>query len=87
MTPMLRSNMQQCQAAPSPPDPDPSGTSMPSTCVTSNAASPPLAPKSRINRQGFPSAKENIITPLPENPASEMRSRMTEWHNVCMRIT
>lgn len=29
-----------------------------------NAASPPLAPKSRINRQGFPSAKENIITPL-----------------------
>lgn len=64
MTPTLQYSTQQRQAAPFPPDPDPSGAGMPSTCVTSNAAPPPLAPQSRINRQGYPSAKENIIPPL-----------------------
>lgn len=35
MTPTLRPNIQQRQAAPFPPDPDPSRAGMPSTCVTS----------------------------------------------------
>ena len=48
---------------------------MPSTCVTSSAAPPPppppplppIAPQSWVNRQGYPSAKENII-PLLRKP-------------------
>lgn len=85
--PHCGSDVQQRREAPflPDPDPDPSGAGVFSTCVTPTTPPPlpPRTPRSQINRQGCPSAKENIIL-FSKNPVREIWSHLMVRHNVSM---